>query len=130
MSNLSEMFVGQVSEFNQGTPDKNGKMPVIITNVGGKCPNRNVISGSIAENLGVEIGKTYLMQVRETKTDEKYGRQFAYTALKELEAMEIVNATIGLGKAEMIDVSVKVKEKTSSDVFEQTQNEFENQGKQ
>lgn len=129
MKNLSEMFVGQVSEFNQGNSDKNGLMPVIITNVAGKCPNRNVLSGTIAQNLEIETGKTYLFQVRETKTSEKYGRQFAYTSLKELGAMEIVNAAQGLGKAEMVDVTAKVEDESSTKQFETTENEFADQGK-
>ena len=86
--------------------DSNGMLPVILNIVAGKSPNRNVLSGTVASKAGFQPGKTYLAQVTETAPDEKYGRQFNWLVLKELAALEIVDAQIKLGAAHMFEVEV------------------------
>jgi len=101
------MIIASVNDFTKGALDKNGKQPVILNVVAGSCPNRNVISGTVAENLGIEVGKSYLFSVREGEPDATYGRQFVYSKLKELNALELVQAAKELGKAEIFDVAAK-----------------------
>lgn len=97
------MIVASVNAFSKEgkTTDKNSKQNVILNIVAGKCPNRNVISGTVAENIGIEIGKTYLLSITEGQEDPQYGRQFVYNKLKELTAMEIVTAAKEMYKAEI-----------------------------
>lgn len=101
---FNELIVGTVRPFANGTADKNGLEPKIINVLSGKCPNRNVISGTIADNLGLEDNKTYLFQVRETEPNDRYGRQFSYVVTKELDAMEIVKVSKELGSAIIFSV--------------------------
>lgn len=108
MSKFNGMIVAAVNDFTQGKADKNGKAPVILNVVAGNFPNRNVISGTVAENIGLEKGKTYLLSVREGEAHPTHGRQFVYSKLKELSAEEIMKAPEMLGKANIFDVSAPV----------------------
>lgn len=87
-----------------GTADKNGLEPKILNVLGGKCPNRTVLSGTIAENLGLKDNQSFMLQVRETETSDKYGRQFQYTVVKELSAMEVLHTVKELGNAQIFSV--------------------------
>lgn len=98
------LIVGTVRPYVNGTADKNGLEPKIINVLAGKCPNRNVISGTIADNLGLGDNKTFLFQVRETEPSAQYGRQFSYVITKELDAMEIVKVSKELGAAVIFSV--------------------------
>ena len=111
------MIIASVNPFTSGSLDKNGKQPVILNVVAGKCPNRNVISGTIAENMGIETGKTYLFNIREGNTDDTYGRQFVFSKLKELDALEIVTAAAQMGASQVFDVAaVTASAKVDADV--------------
>lgn len=109
MSTFSGMIIASVNDFTNGTPDKHGKAPVILNVVAGKCPNRHVLSGTVAENMKIEVGNTYLFNVREGAEDAEYGRQFVFNKLKELSVHEIVSAASTLGEAQMFDVAEGVK---------------------
>lgn len=98
-------IIASVNRFNQGSTDKNGKEPVILNVVSGKCPNRNVISGTVAESMGIEVGKTYLFHVREGEPDAQYGRRFVFSSLKEMSALEIIQGQALLGASEVFDVA-------------------------
>jgi len=112
-----------VRDFVNGEVDKNGKSPVLLYVLGGKCPNRNVLSGTFAENEGFEIGKSYLVQVTEREEDPTYGRQFQFTKIGELNTLDLIGIADKLGEPTMIDVTVKaeisapadIKAKTTSD---------------
>ena len=106
---FTSMIIASVNPFTQGEVDKNGKAPVILNVVAGKCPNRNVLSGTIAESMGIETGKTYLLSVREGEPDPTYGRRFVYSNLKALDALEIVSAAPTIGPAEIFDVNTTSK---------------------
>ncbi len=105
-----------VKNFMRGNVDRNGKNPVMLVNMAGKMPNRNVLSGTVAENQGFELGKTYLARVREVESNN-YGRQFNWTSVKELDALEILDMEDRLGSPEVINV----------DNEEETQKETENE---
>lgn len=109
MSKLNTLFVGTVRSFsgsteNPATPDKNGKMPVILNVVAGTAPNTRVLSGTVAERAGLHIGKSYLINSTEGQPDAEYGRRFTFDATKEMDAMEIISAVDKLGSAKIVDV--------------------------
>lgn len=112
MSKFNSLFVGTVRSFtgsneDPATPDKNGKMPVILNVVAGKAPNTRVLSGTVAERAGFEVGKSYLVASNEGTPDEEYGRRFTFDATKEMSAMEIIQSVSVLGEAVIVDVLEK-----------------------
>lgn len=117
------LIIGTVRPFTNGSADKNGLEPKIINVISGKCPNRNVLSGTIADNLGLTDNETYLFQVRETEPSEKYGRQFSYIVTKKLDAMEIVKASKELGAAVIFtvegDANTPVKVTRNTEIVEE-----------
>lgn len=102
------LIIASVNPFTQGALDKNGKQPVILNVVAGKCPNRNVLSGTVAERAGLETGKTYLISCREGEEDVTYGRRFVFSPLKEMDAMEIIAGVGSLGTASIFPVEANV----------------------
>ncbi len=106
MEPLNEMIVVAITNFNgTSTSDKNGKYPVMLNCIAGTMPNRNVLSGTVAENLGIEVGKSYLMQVRETGFDKLFGRDFTFVKIRELEsADDTVRTCKDLGKPNVIRI--------------------------
>ena len=114
---FNSIVVASVSQLRIGTTlksgktvsaDSNGKAPYILNVVAGKFPNRNILSGTVAEgdSLKLESGKTYLLQVRETETTE-FGRQFTLTKIQDItSALEIAKACTELGTAELINVNI------------------------
>ena len=71
-----------------------------------------VLSGTVAERLGVETGKAYLIQCREVESDPKYGRQFRHTKFGEnITALDLATKDFSsLGDAGVIDVSERVED--------------------
>lgn len=103
---FNELIVGAITPFS-GTndPDKNGENPVMIQCIAGKMPNRNVLSGTVAQRAGFEVGKTYLMQVREAGVDSVFGVDFNFVKIKELESgLDIAKTTRELGPAKILTV--------------------------
>lgn len=101
---FNSIVLATAKEFTQGTEDKNGLMPVMLNVLAGKAPNRNVISGTVADNEGIEKGKTYLIQVRETAKDEEFGRQFVFSKVAEPSTLEIVQSLGTLGEAQIFNI--------------------------
>lgn len=97
-----------VKPFNNGTTDKNGKQPVILQIIAGKAPNRMVISGTVAETSGFNIGSVYYANCREVEANE-YGRQFRWTTIQEVTSVvDTVALTNQLGNPDVFDVDAKV----------------------
>jgi len=101
---FNSIIVATVNRFNNGEEDKNGNLPVILNVIAGKCPNRNVLSGTVAENAGFEVGETYLVQCREIEPSDEYGRQFVYNKMKVLDVNNILDSIEKLQKAEIFAV--------------------------
>lgn len=105
IATANELTVG--NKFNKSgkviSVDKNGKAPFILSPVTGRCPNKLVISGTVAENSGIENGKSYLMKFREMPRDEQFGRQFSISKVKEVSAVEIVESAAILGSVTILD---------------------------
>jgi len=120
-----QVFV-RTRDGREAKEDKNGLKPIILTPVAGRIPNKMVLTGTVAQNLGIEVGKTYLLSYRERSADQipeaakQYGRAFVYTKLAELNAIEIIQATEMLGSAQVIDVtgsSVPIEEPVEPEEF-------------
>ena len=106
----SAIILVNAQEFNGIDPktdevrvDKNGKKATLLSILAGKCPNRNVISGTVAEDRGFVHGKTYLAQVQE-RPENDFGRQFNFTKLSEATPLEIIQAAKELGTAEIFSI--------------------------
>jgi hypothetical protein len=93
-----------VAPFTNGKLDKNGKQSMLLNVIAGKSPNRNVISGTVAENTGFEAGKLYLAQVREREADAKFGRQFSWIKLADASVADTLDSISKLGNAEIFNV--------------------------
>jgi len=104
---FNSIVLVSVNQFSQGSLDKNGNVPVILNVVAGSAPNRNVISGTVAERAGFEVGKTYLASVREVEANE-YGRQFVWNKLSEATVLDIIKGQKELGTAKIINVNAGV----------------------
>jgi hypothetical protein len=115
---FTSMIAAAVGKFTKGSADKNGKDPIILSVLAGRCPNRNVLSGTIADNNNIEVGKSYMFQVREVEPSDEYGRQFVFTKVGELSAMEVLDIAEKLGPAILFDVveeDKKIKGDDTSD---------------
>ena len=110
---FNSLCIVSVNTFSKGNADKNGLLPVILNVVAGKSPNRTVLSGTVAEMNGFETGKTYLASVREVEANE-YGRQFVWAKLKEVLAVEIVEAASKMPKAEIFSIERITSEATQT----------------
>jgi hypothetical protein len=96
---LNTMIVAAITNFSgTTTPDKNGETPVMLQCIAGIMPNRNVLSGTVARRAGFEVGKTYLVNVRETGFDDLFGPDFTFVKVMELTSgVDIVKAAKELG---------------------------------
>ena len=115
---FNEIVVVSVTPFSgSDSADKNGIPSVMFQPIAGVIPNlRQVIAGTVAERLGVKIGETYLMRVRESGTDKEFGIDFQWIKIKEnLSVMEIIEATEKLGEGR-----VMVFNKPGSDYIRKT----------
>lgn len=103
---FNEMIVVAVTPFSgTSTPDKNGENPVMLQCIAGRMPNRNVMSGTVAKRTGIEIGKTYLMNVREQGIDQQFGQDFTFVKIKELlNGTDIIQASKELGEAIILEI--------------------------
>jgi len=118
MKNLGLALVNPV-QFNTDVADKNGKLPVMLRPVAGKLPNKFIIAGTIAENEGFSIGKTYLVQIMEREEDQIFGRQFTYQKLSEVTSpLEIILLQEKLGEGSIFDTlkTTEVKNSVSSGI--------------
>ena len=85
--------------------DKNGKDPVKLRPIAGRCIDANVISGTSAEVYGFELGKSYVVAINEVDAIEKDGksfRQFKFTNLGEAGPIELMK--IGIVPVEIVNV--------------------------
>jgi hypothetical protein len=121
---FNSVIIASVAIYSQGALDKNGKQPVILNVCAGKCPNRTILSGTIAENLGIEVGKTYVLGVRETAPDATYGRRFVYDVKMPITDAVQLMTIASTQKAEIFDVNAKeeVKDATASAEVEEYAN--------
>ena len=118
------LFIASVVSPNgaQFKSDKNGNFPVLLNVLSGKCPSKRVLSGTMAINMEIEPGNTYMFSWEEAEVDETYGRQFNFSKVKLVSALEIVQTAKELGEAQLIDannVTSKKKEEVTEEAFDQ-----------
>lgn len=103
---LNNLIVVSVTAFSGTTSvDKNGENPVMLQCIAGTMPNRNVLSGTVAKRLGIEIGKTYLMNVREVGVDDLFGSDFTFTKVQEITSpLDTVKAVKELGEPKILSI--------------------------
>lgn len=110
-------FVAKVDllKSKHANEDKNGLMPVILLGIAGEMPSKNVLSGTIAENMDLSIGGVYLFNAKEQDYDPEYGRNFTFMRLSyALGAIELLQASDFVGNLKIVDVdsteSVSIEE--------------------
>jgi hypothetical protein len=90
----------KVNKFlNNGEPklDKHGKESVYLEPIVGQFPkSRNVMNGTIAERLGLELNKLYMLTITEKEEHEIYGRQFEYKLLSEINPLSLLNQDLSV----------------------------------
>ena len=108
---MNGMFLATAKQFNridentgEVKVDKNGLPSVLLNVLAGKAPNRNIISGTIAEREGFELGKSYLVSYNEREADAEHGRQFNFTKVGEASIMDVLSAKAQLGDAVIVAV--------------------------
>lgn len=107
MSNTKEVFgmaAVIVEDYTYGTKNVNGVMPLIMTPLAGRLPNRNVIDGTVAEVIGIEAGKTYVVKTIEGKETKEWGRTFTFKVIKEIDAIDAVDYELKIGIGQLVDV--------------------------
>lgn len=112
------LFIASVVSPNgeQFKSDKNGNFPVMLNILAGRCPSKRVIAGTMAINMDIEPGQTYLFNWTEGEADHTYGRQFNFEKVKNVEALELIQAAKELGKSDVFDVT-KVKAAVTDEAF-------------
>lgn len=89
-------FVVKVNQFQgsadrPATTDKNGFAPVILSSHNGTLPERSrVISGTVAQRAGLQVGKNYAVKVTETHVDPVYGPQYQIDVVGEVTTLELI----------------------------------------
>ena len=100
-------FVAKVDllKSKHASEDKNGFMPIILLGIAGDMPSKNVISGTVAENMDLTIGGVYLFNAKVQDPDTNYGRTFTFMRLSTaLGAIELLQASDFVGELRIVDV--------------------------
>ena len=115
---MNNLVIVAVSAFNgkEAKPDVNGLESVYLTPIAGKCPNRNVLAGTVAKSAGFEEGKTYLAKWTRLEDDPVYGAQVGWTKIQEVtDPLAVITATTQLGEGETFDVDKSAKKQEESE---------------
>jgi len=120
------LAVVSVSDYNNNNPlqsviDRNGKQSVILTSVAGRIPNKNVLTGTVAESAKIVAGEMCLVQIMEYEEGDpqvldgridlkEYGRTFNYRKLEKVSGLQLDEYRAKLGKAEVEIVATDKKE--------------------
>ncbi len=103
---FSKLALVQVVKFQGSTDtDKHGEETMMLICIAGTIPNRNTIAGTIGIRQNFEIGKTYLVQVRERGYDKTFGVDFNWQNLGEVsDPLKKVQLEKELGPATVLTV--------------------------
>ena len=105
----SGMFLATVCNYygnkeNPAKPDSNDLMPVILEPLGGTCPKKRVIAGTVARNMGIEEKQAYLFKWTRLEDDEEYGSQFGFVAVTHIaDPIQVITASQSLGEPTIVD---------------------------
>jgi len=116
---LQTVALCSVSEYRKEGKEKdvNGNQNLFLTPLNGEIPNKcMVITGTIANGLGISSGNTYLFKFTEKKEkDDVYGRQFNTSIIARPSCMDVIEASIGkVGK--VIVVKDEENDKVDSEI--------------
>lgn len=96
---------GEGSKFK---PNKNGVWPVILKSVNGVSlpQNSDILDGSVAASMGVEVGKTHMMFITEkdpyVHTDGKVYKKYDYTLVGGDASQQVATE---MAKSVMVDIA-------------------------
>jgi hypothetical protein len=105
---------GEASKFK---PNKNGVWPVILKSVNGvPLPqNSDILDGSVAASMGVEVGNTYMLMIVEKDpyihTDGKIYKKYDYTVVGGNASQQIATE---MAKAVIVDISAMIARPSTS----------------
>ena len=103
------MFLATVCKYNGNKEnpaklDSNDLMPVILEPLGGTCPKKRVLAGTIARNMGIEENQVYLFKWTRLEDDEEYGSQFGFVAVTHIQdPIQVITASTSLGDSTIIE---------------------------
>ena len=103
------MFLATVCNYygnkeNPAKPDSNDLMPVILEPLGGTCPKKRVIVGTVARNMGIEENQVYLFKWTRLEDHEEYGSQFGFVAVTHIaDPIQVISASQSLGEPTIVD---------------------------
>ena len=119
MNKLTGLAVVAISNFQgkDAQADINGMNPIYLTPIAGRCPNRNVLSGTIAKSAGLEEGKSYLAKWTKLEDDPEYGVQYGWTKVQEItNPLDVINAEEKLGPGLIFNADSASQEAVTQDV--------------
>lgn len=96
--------------------DVNGNQSVILIPVAGSCPDKRVLSGTVALNEGMAINNTYLINCTEGEPDAEYGRQFNFSIVSTMSVMEIMQSTQMLGQPRIVETDINAEREQEEEV--------------
>ena len=105
----SGMFLATVCNYygnkeNPAKQDSNDLMPIILEPLGGSCPNKRVLAGTVARNMGIEENQVYLFKWTRLEDDEDYGSQFGFVAVTHIQdPIQVITASQSLGDSTIIE---------------------------
>lgn len=104
--NQTAAYLVSVAQFN-GEADKNGKAPVYLNVVSGNAvPQKaRVLSGTVAENLGLTPGTVALVSVSRIADSEEYGEQYRHSLIQKSNSLADTMSVMGLAQAATASVS-------------------------
>ena len=103
------MFLATVCNYygnkeNPALVDANGLMPIILEPLGGTCPKKRVVAGTVARNMGIEENQVYLFKWTRLEDDEEYGSQFGFVAVTHIaDPLQVITASQSLGDSTIIE---------------------------
>ena len=103
------MFLATVCNYygnkeNPAKPDSNDLMPVILEPLGGTCPKKRVVAGTVARNMGIEENQVYLFKWTRLEDHEEYGSQFGFVAVTHIaDSIQVISASQSLGDSIIIE---------------------------
>lgn len=98
-------------------PNKNGVWPVILKSVNGVAlpPNSDILDGSVAASMGVEVGKTHMMFITEKEpyvhTDGKVYKKYDYVLVGGDASQQVASE---MAKSVMVDIAKLIARPSTS----------------
>lgn len=119
MNKNTGLAIVAVSQFQgkEAQADVNGLNPIYLTPIAGRCPNRNVLSGTVAKSAGFEEGKSYLAKWTRLEDDPDYGVQYGWTKVQEIsDPLAVINAEEKLGAGLIFNADSSTHEEVTADM--------------